>query len=280
MSRLLIVNADDYGRTPGVSLGIRQAHLDGIVSTATVMMNLPEAVASMEQARRDTPDLGLGVHLTLTFGHPVSRPSALPSLVDPEARFRWLDGLLSDPAGVDRAEIELEWRAQIERFLATGSPLDHLDSHHHIALLRPDVWDLYLELAAEYGVGVRPPWPSDPRASSMTTMLPEWVREFASGKAGERLKAAGVRYPDHFYAGFYAEAATLESLQSLLAALPPGVSEIMTHPGHADGPLRATSGYATERETELAVLTDPSLADTLSREGITLTTFRQAWTAS
>jgi predicted glycoside hydrolase/deacetylase ChbG (UPF0249 family) len=280
VSRRLIVNADDYGRTAGVSLGIRQAHLDGIVSTATVMVNLPDAAPAIAQARRETPELGLGVHLTLTFGRPVSPPASVPSLVTREGRFHSLDALLSDPAYLDRADVEREWQAQIDRLLETRCPLDHLDSHHHIALLRPDLWDLYLDLAARHDVGVRPGWPSDSQANSMTTMLPGPMREFACQRSGERLRASGVPHPDHFFAAFYAETAALDDLQSLLAGLPQGVSEIMTHPGHADAALRSSSGYAVERQEELATLTDPSLADALHRERILLTTYRQAWIAS
>ncbi len=64
----LIVNADDYGLTPGVGLGTRQAHREGIVTTATAMMNMPYAAVELQRAHEEVPTLGLGVHLTLTAG--------------------------------------------------------------------------------------------------------------------------------------------------------------------------------------------------------------------
>jgi predicted glycoside hydrolase/deacetylase ChbG (UPF0249 family) len=85
-----------------------------------------------------------------------------------------------------------------------------------------------------------------------------------------------VSHPDAFVEHFYGDQATLENLQSILQGLEPGITELMTHPGQGDQELLSTSVYARERETELTLLTDPGVRQTIEREGILLTTFRQA----
>jgi predicted glycoside hydrolase/deacetylase ChbG (UPF0249 family) len=267
--RLLIVNADDYGHTPGVSAGIRQAHLEGIVTTATVLANRPGALDEVRRAQDETPHLGLGIHLNLTSGRPCNPPERIPSLVDAEGLFHRPEVHLAQPKGVERDQAEIEWRAQIETFLQSGSLLDHLDSHHHIAASSPDLWELCLDLAREYGCAVRLPVLPEPDP-------PEAVRLFTFDEAMQSLSYKDVPHPDAFVEHFYGDQATLENLRSILLSLGPGVSELMTHPGQGDQELLSTSVYAREREAELTLLTDPGVRQTIEREGILLTTFRQA----
>jgi predicted glycoside hydrolase/deacetylase ChbG (UPF0249 family) len=269
LKRLLIVNADDYGHTPGVSAGIRQAHLEGIVTTTTVMANRPGALDAIRVARQRTPALGLGVHLNLTSGRPCSPPESIPSLVDAEGLFLRPEVHLAQPKGVERDQAEIEWRAQIETFLESGAVLDHLDSHHHIAASRPDVWDLCLDLAREFGCGVRLPVLQEPDP-------PEALSFFTVNDAMRRLSASGVPHTDTFVDRFYGDQATPENLRSILLSLGPGVTELMTHPAHVDDALLAVSIYAREREPELSLLTSPAVRQILEREGIGLATFRQA----
>jgi len=270
--RLLIVNADDYGQTPGVSAGIRQAHLQGIVTATTVLANRPGALDEVRRAQDEAPNLGLGVHLNLTSGRPCSPPERVPSLVDAEGLFLRPEVHLSEPRRVDRREAEIEWQAQIETFLQSGALLDHLDSHHHIAASRPDLWDLCLDLAREFGCGVRLPVLQEPDP-------PEALPFFNVDDAMRRLSASGVPHPDAFVDRFYGDQATLENLRSILLSLGPGVTELMTHPGHADHALLAVSIYAREREPELSHLTSSAGRQILEREGIGLATFRQALAA-
>ncbi|MBA3075615.1 MAG: ChbG/HpnK family deacetylase [Anaerolineae bacterium] len=87
MSKRLIVNADDYGHTRGVSQGIRLAHLRGIVTSTTAMMNYPGAVDDLRMAVKECPRLGLGLHLVLTSGRPVLPAEKVPDLVNLEGKF-------------------------------------------------------------------------------------------------------------------------------------------------------------------------------------------------
>jgi predicted glycoside hydrolase/deacetylase ChbG (UPF0249 family) len=277
LKRILIVNADDYGRTAGVSEGIRLAHREGIVTVTTVMVNRPGALDEIRRAREETPRLALGVHLNLTSGQPCSAAEAVPSLVDTQGWFRSRDSYLADPAAVNLPEVETEWRAQIRLFLRTGAVLDHLDSHHHIAALIPALWGLCLSLACEIGCGVRPALPSELMTDALTEGYPPAIRTFVQGEASRRLSQSGVPHPDALLAGWFAQDATLPNLLNMLRGLPEGVAELMTHPGFADQPLIETSMYSRERERELAALTDPAVRRAVAQAGIRLATFRALW---
>jgi predicted glycoside hydrolase/deacetylase ChbG (UPF0249 family) len=162
VTKYLIVNADDYGRAPGLSAGVRAAHQRGIVTSTTAMMTYPYAPAEIELARQTCPDLALGVHLCITGGRPVAPPGAIPSLVKLDGSFYTVDDLPGAVPAMDPAELRVELRAQIERFLESGASLDHLDSHHHVTYLCLPFFQVMLDLAREYGVPVRYPMGDDP----------------------------------------------------------------------------------------------------------------------
>ncbi len=277
MTGTLIVNADDYGRTPGVSTGIRQAHLNGIVSSTTVMVNMPGALSQLKLAIDECPKLGFGVHLNLTIGPPSASPEKIPSLLDARGHFHTRSTLIESPECIESSHAEIELRLQIDTFLSTGIPLDHLDSHHHIVALNPSVWDIYLALADEYGCGVRPSYPSDVFQETLFHSFPASVLNFSQTDAMEQLRTSNLLYPDHFLASFFGPGANLEHLLQLLEKLPQGVCELMCHPGYADALLLSKSGYAKERETELALLTDPKVKQAILESDLRLCTYRDAW---
>jgi predicted glycoside hydrolase/deacetylase ChbG (UPF0249 family) len=280
MSRLLIVNADDYGRSPGVSAGIRTAHNQGLISTSTVMINMPGASAEVERALRESPRLGLGVHLNLTVGLPCAPTQDLPSLIDSKGRFKRKEALYQSPEQIDPTQVEIEWRAQIEAFLSAGAKLDHLDSHHHIALLTPDLWGTCLKLAETYDCGVRTPVPSDVPIESIRDAYPQPMLDFIQQEAMARLRSAERPSPDHFFASFFGPGASLEHLLTLLRQMPEGVCELMCHPGYVDDTLLTTSGYAQERQRELTVLTHPDALQIITQLDTQLCTYRDIWNPS
>ena len=275
MTRLLVVNADDYGRSRGVSAGIRAAHRKGLVSTTTVLINLPGAVNDLKEALQQAPRLGLGLHLNLTAGSPILPPERIPSLVDAAGLFYPAPLAMARLAALDPHEIEAEWQAQLEAFLATGAALDHLDSHHHIAAASPALWEACLRLAQTHGCGVRPPLSSGWRPNSLLEDFPPIARRFALTQAIDGLRRLHIPSPDSFSTDFYAESATTATLERILRSLPEGWTEIMCHPGVADAELLATSGYAREREAELAALTDRGIANLATELGIRRCTYAE-----
>jgi hypothetical protein len=246
VARYLIVNADDYGYTAGVSAGIRRAHREGIVTSTSVMMTMAPALTELALLWREASTLGVGIHLTVTEGSPFRL-----------RRFFAAKELATELAGLGSEELRDEWRAQIEAFLASGLSPTHLDSHHHAAYRHADALAVLFELAREYGVPVRNPYPI---GSAETDGL-------AGAFAG-----AGVRHPDRFV-DVFDQAPFQSGLERALAMVPAGVTEFMTHPGLVDDELRQRSSYLDLRAAELAALVDPSARVTVDRLGIDLVSF-------
>lgn len=274
MARMLIVNADDLGRTPGVNEGILRAHREGIVTSATVMMNMPATEEALRLARAE-PGLGLGVHLNFTSGPPLLPPDEVSALVGPNGWFLGQDTLAASPDVIDVAQLRSELRTQIERFRALAGEPDHLDCHHFVHL-HPRFFEVYLSLAAECGCPVRAPLshaadavPNSLVPDASPAELGEWiVRDRAM------LEASGVGYPKRFIGAFHGEPnVTVEALLSILSSLGEGITELMTHPGVADRPLREESSYSLHREIEMRSLCDPRVRSLIEDLDICLTTF-------
>lgn len=246
MSRRLIVNADDFGLTRGVSQGILRAHRHGIVTSTTMLVNR-DIDRDVLAAARDS-GLGIGLHVNLTLGTPLTRGT---SLVDAAGRF------IRDPRGAaaraTAADVAREVRAQVERFVAlVGRQPTHLDSHHHIGSYDPVAASM-LEIARALGVPVRS---QDPVARA-------------------RARSAGLETTDHFFGAsgpeaYWTPARTLAHLRGL----PPGSSEFMTHPGLFDDDL-GYSRYGRQREVELVALGTPATRTAVLALGIRLCTFRE-----
>ena len=260
----LIINSDDYGRTPEISRGIREAHLRGVVTSTTCMMNIPATAGDIAIALKETPALGLGVHLVLTMGQPISARETVPSLVDEHGQFFKYTPLRERLPNLKMEEVKQEWRSQIEAFVrAAGRRPTHLDSHHHSSYFSPALFHAMLELAEEYGCAIRFPFAG--RVSSeleeTNKHLPDLMREFSP------------RYPDRFVVDFYDERATHEELLKAINNLPDGTTEIMCHPGYVDDAFSGESVYNRQRERELQILTDPSIKEAIESNEIRLISF-------
>jgi predicted glycoside hydrolase/deacetylase ChbG (UPF0249 family) len=280
MNRQLIVNADDYGRSPGVSRGILEAHRDGIVTSTTVMINQPGIQAQL-LAALEHPQLGIGLHLVFTQGQPVLPPSFVPGLVGAGGTFLDHHTLWARAERISLEQLRLELMAQTERFtdLASRRP-DHLDCHHFVHLY-PPFFQVYTSLAAELDVPLRVPIPLEPdrrQAPGSLAFLegfPQDLVRSVIATNSAQLVERRLLHPNHFVATFFGEPAlTLDHLFQLLEALPEGTSELMCHPGYNDQAL-AGSSYRQERETELALLTDPIVGQRVRDLGIELVTFAE-----
>ncbi len=259
----LIINSDDYGRTPDISRGIREAHLRGVVTSTTCMMNIPTTVSDVGIALEETPDLGLGVHLVLTMGRPVSAPEDVPSLVDENGAFFKYDPLRKRLSELNMNEVKREWRAQIGRFIqASGLFPTHLDSHHHSSYFSPELFRGMLELAREYNCAIRFPFTEVSREIEETaTHVPDLMQEFNPCR------------PDVFFVGFYDEGATKDVLLNILDSVGEGTSEMMCHPGFVDEAFASESVYNIQRVRELEILTDPAVREAIEARNIKLVSF-------
>ena len=245
----LIVNADDFGRTPGINRGIIEAHANGLVTSASVMVLEKAARDGIREAQAVAPKLSLGLHFVVTGGG--LQASAAPSVPVLAPNGRFAKNYEALPASIPEAEIRRELLAQLVLFeVKAGRPPTHVDSHHHAAL-HPSAQAVFAAVAQGRGLPVRA----------------------SSPKARDELRAAGLRVPDFFLKAFYGEGATLLKLESLLLNVPNGTTELMCHPGHVDPELLESSSYAKEREKELAILCDPSLREVVEKNGIELIGF-------
>lgn len=276
---LLIVNADDFGRTPGVVEGVFETHWRGVVTSTTAMINLPGAKAAVRRAVGEMPSLGIGVHLNLTAGRPVLPLADVPSLVGPDGRFYPVRELVHHLEELEPAHVRAELLAQIEHFRSCGREPTHLDAHHHSLYLSGRLFRILAEVASRYRLPIRYPWPRRLMGRDETRRLAEFhhisLAALAEAVAASHaiLERSGLRAPRRCILSFYGPDATLDHLLSLIADLPDGVTELMCHPARTDEALRAQSGYAEERERELAILTDPRVVKRLEDEGVQLTDY-------
>lgn len=264
----LVVNADDFGYTRDVNLGIIDAHEKGILTAATLMANgvaFEHAVALAKERER----LDIGCHLVLVggrslIGDQASLPRSVPELLSSLA-FR-------------RINPYAELKAQVERIIAAGLRPTHLDTHKHTHLAFP-ILDAVARLSEEYKIR----WVRRPFDFPLSGGHPvPWSKRAVSkslqvlrNRFHARLSQHGCRTTDYF-AGFQLTGfLRTEELVSLLRALPQGVTEFMCHPGYCTDELRASPTRLKEsREAELSALIAPEVRQVLNESSIELVRYR------
>jgi predicted glycoside hydrolase/deacetylase ChbG (UPF0249 family) len=265
--RQLVVNADDFGFTRDVNLGIIEAHTRGILTATTLMAN-GDAFDDAVRLAREHPALDVGCHLVLVQGRSLLPPHApLPATMR--------DVLLS--LGRRTLNVYEEFRAQIGRILDAGLRPTHLDTHKHTHLL-PPVLDAVCRLAQEFRI----PWVRRPFDFPLNATPAPWSKRALSRSLGalrrqfhRKLTDYGCRTTDHF-AGFELTGRFgVEELMALLRALPPGSTEFMCHPGRCTDELRGMRTRLREsREQELNALIAPGVREVLRDQQIRLATYR------
>jgi len=271
-SARLIVNADDLGLTKGQNRAIIEAHSSGILTSASLMACGLAFEDAVERARSVT-SLGIGVHLTLLEGTPVLPAIEVSGLVDDGGKFRlnWAGLFRRLATGQIRLEqVRREWRAQIQKVIATGLPVTHFDSHKHIHM-HPQLLEIALSLANEFGVRrMRLSRPMHVTLKAKLTfplgLLAVWAQW--------RTSRQGVRTPDALLglesSGQMTEARVLKALERPWR----GARELMMHPAHPNADLDRllAEGYdwiAEYRfEDELAALRSSSVQQRLDESGV------------
>lgn len=264
MPKRLIVNADDYGRSPEISDGIRLAYKYGIVTSTTCMMNIPSTAEDIRLAVKEVPGLGLGVHLVLTMGKPVLPHEAVKSITDANGDFFKYVPFVKNLPNLQVEEVKAEWRSQIDAFVrAAGKKPDHLDSHHHSSYFSPEMFRGMLELAKEYDCPIRFPFTGGEYGELKPTEphVPTLIKEF------------NPRRPNLFISDFYDQQATMPVLHDLLLSLQDGVSELMCHVGFVPDAFIKESVYNKPRQRELGIMLDPALRNLIAALDIQLIAF-------
>jgi len=267
----LIVNADDLGNGTTTDRAIFKAFIDGIVSSASLLVT----GSSWQEAARQATALGLplGIHLDLSEG--VAASGAIAGLTDAVGRFPGKAATRQALAAgtVPPATIAAEFLAQIERARAAGISPDHLDTHQHCALF-PAATDALCQTLQTTGINrLRLPQPREPVAADPPELRAELnlYRRLAPRFITTVRDAGGVT-PQGLYGMQLLNRLDTAQLRALLQTLPKGDWELMVHPGYCN----SEHPFATaERETELSALTSPSVRTLLAARSIALIDFSE-----
>jgi predicted glycoside hydrolase/deacetylase ChbG (UPF0249 family) len=282
--RNLIVNADGYGFTEGVTRAIEECVAFGTVKSVSVLANFPLAEGVTRLLER-FPDLSVGCHLNPVVGRPLLPPRRVPSLVDDRGEFlrgRFLERLA---AGALRPEeLRAELTAQVERLrVLAGANLTHIDFQQGLEN-QPRLYPLFLDVAVASGVGrirthkyhfglhhrlpglrhgVYLLWPPMRLAKYVYN---SWLRRVAKKRC---LAMPDLTFSGHFLSGRDG-GVCLPNYLTLLRNLPPGTVELIAHPAYVDASLRLQSKYLEPRELEREILLDPAFRQAVRSLGINL----------
>jgi predicted glycoside hydrolase/deacetylase ChbG (UPF0249 family) len=281
----LIINADDLGMSRGITDGILVAHRYGFLTSASMLVNMAASEYAVERVA-SAPKLGVGVHLNICQGRPISPAREVRSLVDADGKF-YAAGVMIRKLWawrINARELETEFCAQIRWAKNRGLELTHADSHHHMHIYPAALVPFSRALAAE---GI-----SCARAARCT----QWAADAALGGPHEggllrRLSVQAYRAAVQatFLGGLNSPGSRVSFLsrerhhagdlkqawRSTLERLPAGTFELACHPGLYEDGFSETDRICAQREAEFRWLTDPELRDVVARNEIQLITYRE-----
>ena len=236
--RRLIVNADDFGLSSSVNEAVIRAHREGILTTASLMVNEPGFEEAVKLAK-ENPRLGVGLHLTLLMGHAAMPPEKIPGLVNARGEFS------DSPVGAGmgyffkrglRGQLRAEIHAQFGRFHATGLPLDHVNGHLHLHL-HPVIFKILMDDAEPLRIRhLRLTRDCLARGRRMSRghlfykVSHAAIFEFLSSRARKRLAARQIRHAQTTFGLLQDSRVDEEYVLKLLSELPDGDSELYSHP--------------------------------------------------
>jgi predicted glycoside hydrolase/deacetylase ChbG (UPF0249 family) len=271
--RQLIVNADDFGFSAGISKGILQAHFEGIVTSTTVAANMPDAEAALAMLA-DASTLGVGVHLNASQGPALSAMGReILAAGDGEMNFSAM-GLIKACAFRPRLlkAVEAEYDAQIRWVLDHGIAPTHLDTHRHAHGFGP-IFRRVVKLAKRYTIPFirrhreRLPgkgWPWADRRQQRVARVLNVLGIAQPLMGGTRIATKGTLGVAH--TGNY----DADWLIQVIHRLPTGVTELMVHPGLTHDVSAEASRLQQSRQKELEALCDPAVRKAAATEGIEL----------
>lgn len=257
----LVVTADDFGLSPGVTKGILESHRRGVVRSTSLLVTSDSSAEAAAQARME-PDLEVGLHVDLVGGWPVSDPAAVRSLIDREGRFLGLTEFTKRlfSGRIRAGEVAAEIRAQAALARSWGTLPLAWDSHRQVHLM-PPVARVMGHIARDEGV--------------------RWIRRARSPRAWTGPKQAALRAAtfasafafrgipgNRWYVDITSEQPRLDAAGVALLAMYGGVGEISAHPGYVDDRLRAADSLLADRPRELEILTDPLLQAAFGTETV------------
>jgi len=237
-TRRLIVNADDFGLSHPVNEAVIRAHREGILTTASLMVNEPGFDEAVKLAK-ENPKLGVGLHLTLLHGHSALSHDKNPGLVNAHGEFSnspvgagmkyFFDGDLVEPL---RAEIS----AQFDKFRSTGLILDHVNGHLHLHL-HPVIFKILMRDSEKLGIHhLRFTRDCLARSRRMSRghlfyrVSHAAIFEWLSSRARETLRQKNIKHTQITFGLLQDGRVDEDYILKLLPEVPPGDSELYSHP--------------------------------------------------
>jgi predicted glycoside hydrolase/deacetylase ChbG (UPF0249 family) len=256
-AKLLIINADDLGSCHSANVGVFECLATGTVTSATLMVPCPWAREASSRYRGED----VGVHLTLTAEFELYRWGPIthaPSLLGGDGGFpRTVDDVW-DHADLD--EVRRECRAQIERAILWGFDVSHLDSHMGTLQMRPEFFDVYLDLALDFGLPLR-----------MAAAGSERVVGFPARAVATE---AGAVFSDHLR--LVPGVGSRQTFEKDLATLRPGVTEMFLHPAVESAELQSLDcdDWEARVDDHRMIVAETWVADAVKEAGATLIGYR------
>lgn len=264
--RRLIINADDFGRSHSINEAVVRAHREGVLTSASLMVNEPAALEAVQLAKRN-PRLGVGLHLVLVCGKAGLPHGRIPGLADEQGDFP------GNPAAAGvryffnrdlERELLEELNVQFRKFQATGLPLDHVNGHLSIHL-HPTVFRLLMQNAERWGIRhmrlTCDEFRLNARLASgrwLYRVTHAGIYKWLSARSRPALASRGIRHTDRVF-GLLQNARVDETyVTQLLQQLPPGDSELYSHPS------------LDEFRHEFEALISPQVKDLIRQHGIQL----------
>ena len=250
----LIINADDFGYSKEVNLGIMESHINGVLTSTTLMANMP-GVDHAVSLLKDMPNLCVGAHLTLTCGKPMLGEKVSTLIKENEYFFK-LEDVENKVVQMDISEIYEEWKTQIRYLLNKGVNLSHIDSHHHVHTFKEHE-EIIKVLSEEFNLPVR----------NCNNVLENKIRFL------DLCNYNPIRNMEEKY-----ENVRIECFKAIEEIIKKNIqyenTEAMCHPAFLDSYLLENSSFNIARIREVDILCDQLMRDLINKYEIKLCNYK------
>jgi len=250
----LIINADDFGYSKAVNLGIMESHINGVLTSTTLMANMPD-VDHAVSLLKDMPNLCVGAHLTLTCGKPMLGEK-VSTLIKENGYFLKLEDVENKVVQMDISEIYEEWKTQIRYLLNKGVNLSHIDSHHHVHTFKEHE-EIIKVLSEEFNLHVR----------NCNNVLENKIRFL------DLCNYNPIRNMEEKY-----ENVRIECFKVIEEIIKKNIqyenTEAMCHPAFLDSYLLENSSFNIARIREVDILCDQLMRDLINKYEIKLCNYK------
>jgi predicted glycoside hydrolase/deacetylase ChbG (UPF0249 family) len=260
MGKQIIINADDFGLCAGVNRAVAEAHTDGVLTSTTIMANMPAADEAVNIAKK-LPNLGVGVHLNVFEGCPLSQEQGVNCLLNSTGQFymsAYRLTLLSALSSKMQNAVRAEFAAQIEWVIDHGVKPTHLDSHKHIHSF-PVIFSIVCKLARQFKIPTirftfepsevcRAPWPLPARGGRKRASIIRQMSRINRLQNSDFLKTKavlGIAHTGKIDVDFFKAVTLYNSME---------IVEIITHPGYNEGLTADRTRLIEQRRLELEAL--------------------------